>query len=458
MSRILVIDDENAICWGLEKILSQAGHQIRTAATAEQGLELSRTFAPELVLLDYRLPGRDGLSAIQDLSKLPTTPAIILMTAFGDLNTAVSAFQQGVVDYLTKPFELKHVLQLVERTLQSRAQPHTSTLPKSQLTAELLGSCPAMQEVFKRIAIVAPTDASVLITGESGTGKELVARAIHAHSLLNDQPFVPVNLAALSPTIVESELFGHVRGAFTGAESAKTGLLELAHQGTVLFDEAADIPLPVQVKLLRVLEQHEVLPVGSAIAKPAKFRVICATNRNLRQECTQGNFRQDLFYRLSVFEIHLPPLRERVQDIPLLAQAFAERIQQRTAQRVQIADETIRELQQRRWLGNVRELRNAIEHAALMSRGEVLLPNHLPPLIDDEQDNSLSVAEVVKSWTLQQLSAGLNRDLYLKFQQIFEPPLLQTVLDQMQGNKVAAAECLGLHRATLRRKLQMPED
>ena len=474
MSRVLVIDDEEAICWGLRRVLEKEGHTVETASSAEQGLKLSKAERPDVIILDVRLPGMDGLSASElfrqrlegqraNGQRLDDVP-IIIMTAFGDLPTAVSAFQKGVFEYLTKPFDLQHMVSVVHRAL--RRPNKLSNTPLTALNAageaeELLGQSAAMQEVFKRIALVAPTDASVLITGESGTGKELVARAIHRHSLLAKEPFLPVNLAALSGTLIESELFGHTRGAFTGAEAARQGVLELAHNGTVLFDEAADIPPHVQVKLLRVLEQHEVTPVGDARARPARFRVLTATNRDLRKECAAGNFREDLYYRMAVFQIALPALRERPEDIPVLAERFAQRVQQRSKQAVRILPETIAELQRRTWPGNVRELRNAIEHGALIARGSAIAPEHLPaPTMRVETGSanwSTQFDQGIRTWATEQLASGQTQQLYERFLELVEPPLLQAVMDHEHGNKAAAAELLGMHRATLRKKLQTPD-
>ena len=474
MSRVLIIDDEEAICWGLRRVLEKEGLTVDTASSAEQGFKLAKAARPDVIVLDVRLPGMDGLSASElfrqrlegqraNGQRLDDVP-IIIMTAFGDLPTAVSAFQKGVFEYLTKPFDLQQMVSVVHRALRHPSK--AIAAPLTVLNAageaeELLGQSPAMQEVFKRIALVAPTDASVLITGESGTGKELVARAIHRHSLLAKEPFLPVNLAALSGTLIESELFGHTRGAFTGAEAARQGVLELAHNGTVLFDEAADIPPHVQVKLLRVLEQHEVTPVGDARARPARFRVLTATNRDLRKECAAGNFREDLYYRMAVFEIALPALRERPDDIPILAERFAQRVQQRSKQAVRILPETNAELQRRAWPGNVRELRNAIEHGALIARGSAIAPEHLPPpttrLETGSSNWSTQFDQGIRTWATEQLASGQTQHLYERFLELVEPPLLQAVMDHQHGNKAAAAELLGMHRATLRKKLQTPD-
>ncbi|TMQ31515.1 MAG: sigma-54-dependent Fis family transcriptional regulator, partial [Planctomycetota bacterium] len=329
MSHILIIDDEEAVCWALERALAGEGHQVAVASSAEEGFELAARKPPEAVVLDVRLPGMDGLTALGRLRQITHDAPVIVVTAFGNLNTAVRAVEGGAFDYLAKPFDLQQALDAVARALaRPRLQNH---LPADAAPAtgpeEIIGHSAAMQLVFKRIALVAPRDACVLITGESGTGKELVARAIHRHSQRRERPFLPVHLAALNPGLVESELFGHVKGAFTGATQARPGLLALADGGTVFLDELGDIPLSVQVKLLRVLEHNEVLPVGGNQAERLNIRVLAATHQDLPRLVSANAFRHDLFFRLNVFQIHLPPLRERRDDIPALAEHFLRRFE-----------------------------------------------------------------------------------------------------------------------------------
>jgi two-component system nitrogen regulation response regulator GlnG len=381
----------------------------------------------------------------------PQTP-IVVMTAFGNLSTAVEAIRNGAFDYVTKPFDIEQAAAVMSRALAQRASPPASAALRPNEPNELIGASPAMQEVFKRIALVAATNAAVLITGESGTGKELVARAIHRHSACSAGPLVPINLAALNPSLVESELFGHARGSFTGAEQARSGLLELADGGTAFFDEAGDIPLAVQVKLLRALEQQEVTPVGDTRPRRTTFRVIAATHRELRSEIKAGHFREDLFFRLAVFEIALPPLRERPEDIPLLADLFLQRLNQ-AGPPATFAAATIEELQHRTWRGNVRELRNAVEHAALLARGGTIHPEHLPVLVDAVGDVP-DLSQTVRDWVRSRLAAQPAADnLYQQFLNHVEPALLAAVLERTGNNRVAAAELLGIHRATLRKKL-----
>jgi two-component system nitrogen regulation response regulator GlnG len=458
-SKILIIDDEEAICWGLKRLLEEAGHTVRTVASAEQGIEVAATYHPDLVVLDVRLPGMDGLTAMQHIQEAAGAVPIIVITAFGNLDTAVNAMGGGAVDYLTKPFELERATAVIQRVLKGSRIPAPQAGNAGQaagLAMELLGDSPAMQEVFKRIALVAQSDLPVLITGESGTGKELVARAIHRHSARSDKPFLSVNLASLSPTLIESELFGHVRGAFTGAGDSRKGLLELGHEATVFFDEVGDIPPGVQVKLLRVLEQQEVVPVGDAAGKPCDFRVIAATNRNLPEEIVAERFRRDFYFRLAGFEIHLPPLRERVEDIPLLAEHFLNTGRVPRQPGTTLTAEVIAELQRRPWVGNVRELRSAVEHASLVARGLPVAPEHLPQpqLASVAGSEASQMRQMVRMWALARLDrSDLPDNLYDQLLAEIEPVLFDTVLEATSQNRAAAASILGIHRQTLRKKL-----
>jgi DNA-binding NtrC family response regulator len=458
MSHILIVDDEVSICWALRRLFEEEGHRVTVASAAEEAFEHVHRETPDLVMLDIRLPGMDGLEALRQLKQLSAATPVVIMTAFGSLATAVTALSQGAFEYLIKPFDLDQAGAVVARALTrpAMAAPAGDAADYWNTDDELLGASAAMQEVFKRIALVAPTDASVLITGESGTGKELVARAIHRHSQRSGTPVVPVNLAALSPTLVESELFGHARGAFTGAATARQGLLELADGGTVFFDEAGDIPASVQVKLLRVLEQHEVTPVGDTQPRASAFRVIAATNRDLRAEVAKGTFREDLYFRLAVFEIPLPPLHERVEDIPLLAEAFLARSKGAGA-RPALTKAALTELCRRRWPGNVRELRNAVEHAVIVARGGPIGPEHFPaptaPMVDETDVGA--IAGLVRRWAERQFRETQGaEDLYDRLLHVVEPPLLEVAMRTHHGQRVSAARSLGLHRATLRKKLE----
>jgi len=455
VKHVLIIDDEEAVCWSLQRALSRDGHSVAVAASAEQGLALAKRQRPDVVVLDVRLPGMDGLTALGRLRESAGDVPVIVVTAFGDLPTAVRAVQEGAFEYLTKPFDLSQALDAVSRALTRRPQPPPPPDTPAAEPEEIIGRGPAMQAVFKRIALVAPRDACVLILGESGTGKELVARAIHRYSARRDRPFLPVHVAALNPNLVESELFGHVRGAFTGAAQARDGLLALADGGTVFLDELADIPLPVQVKLLRVLEHGEVLPVGGTQPQRLDIRVLAATHQDLARAAAEGRFRHDLYFRLNVFQVTLPPLRERPEDVPALAEHFLRRFEPRA---LPLPPETVRFLQGLPWFGNVREFRNALEHAAIVARGGPLLPEHFPPLAGDPTGATSAdqLAAAVRKWLAERvrtLNGAAPDDLYAELLRCVEPPLLDEVMRRLNGNRWAAAQWLGLNRATVRKKL-----
>jgi DNA-binding NtrC family response regulator len=461
MSHVLIIDDEQSVCWGLERLLTEEGYEVTVCPSAEEGMAAVRRRRPDLALVDVRLPGMDGLTALKQLREEDPFPVVII-TAYGSLDTAVQALERGAFDYLTKPFELEQVVDVVRRAETSvrdsrRAQPPAAAAGDHLL----LGASPSMQEVFKRIALAAPTDAPVLIVGESGTGKELVAGALHRHSRSAGGPFVAIHAAALSPTLVESELFGHVRGAFTGADADRRGLLESAHGGTVFLDEAADIPLAVQVKLLRVLERHEIVRIGESQPRPCRIRILAAVNRDPAECVREGLLRKDLLYRLAAFDIRLPPLAERRADIPLLAEHFLRTASQGRDAELHFSEAAIEELLRRNWPGNVRELRNAVEHAAITARGGRIEPHHLPPAGRYESVSPTDAAGLVRasvaSWAEHRLTSGEpTAGLYDRLLDVCEPPLFEAVLRATDGNRAAAADVLGIHRATLRKKLNEP--
>jgi two-component system nitrogen regulation response regulator GlnG len=462
MPAILIIDDEEPIAWALRRAFEREKYRVAVAATAEDGLSQARKQHPDVVFLDVRLPGMDGLTALNKLKSIAPAAAVIVITAHGNLNTAVKAVEGGAFDYLAKPFDLVQAIdgakRAITRHIPQNAQVATDSNQDIDLSPDaIIGRSTAMQLIFKRIALVSSTAAGVLITGESGTGKELVARAIHANSPRRDKPFLPVHVAALNPNLVESELFGHTRGAFTGADKARTGLLSLANGGTVFLDELADIPLPVQAKLLRVLERQEVIPVGGGESQIVDVRVVSATHADLSAAVRDGRFRHDLFYRLNVYPIQLPPLRDRVDDISLLAEHFLRKfgVDNRS---IALPSDTLAFLKCRPWPGNVRELRNALEHAAIEARGSPLRPEHFPePAITtgpaDIEDRLKSlVTEWVRSRTTN--PDAEPTDLYQQLLDTIEPAILDEVLRQLDGNRLVAARWLGLARATVRKLIR----
>jgi two-component system, NtrC family, nitrogen regulation response regulator GlnG len=459
VSHILVVDDEEAVCWALQRALTGEGHKVAVAASAEEAFVFAPKHRPDAVILDVRLPGLDGLSALGRLREMTNDAPVIVVTAFGNLNTAVRAVEGGAFDYLAKPFDLDQALETVARALQRRAlqqqapadkpAPEPATAPE-----EIVGASSAMQVVFKRIALVAPRDSCVLITGESGTGKELVARAVHRYSARRDRPFLPIHIAALNPSLVESELFGHVKGAFTGAAQARPGLLSLAEGGTVFFDELADVPLPVQVKLLRVLEHNEIMPVGGNQSQPLNIRVLAATHQDLERRVSEGRFRHDLFFRLNVFQITLPPLRERREDILPLAEHFLRLFEPKA---LPLLPKTAAFLMSLPWPGNVRELRNALEHAVILARGGPLLPEHFPSASGlTAASPAEQLASAVIAWLTDRIKTAGSEgpgNLYEELLKCVEPALLEEIMRRVQGNRWVAAQWLGLNRATVRKKL-----
>jgi len=461
MSHVLVVDDESAICWSFRELLRDEGHEVTIASSAEEAIASAASQKPDAIVLDVRLPGTDGLSAMQELKVVSEAAPIIVMTAFGNLETAVRAVDAGAFEYLTKPFGLEEAAAAVRRALElsHRAVPEASdrtpVLDEHQTSGQVqvIGSSPDMQSVFRQVALVGGSSAPVLITGESGTGKELIARAIHTNGSRSNGPFVPVSLPALDESRIERELFGESQGL-----SHRAGLLEIADRGTVLLDEVGEIPPVLQAKLLRAIEQQEVIPVGMTQPVSINVRVLSATNRNLNTLMADGEFREDLFFRLSVVQIELPALRNRSGDIPLLARHFL----RLTGSECILTPAALCELDGRLWPGNVRELKNAVESAALVARDGLIEVTHLPPARTSSDAALADSTEVLRSaaenWIEEQLAqldlhAG-EAALYDQFLLAVEPALLETLLTRCGNNRTAAARLLGLHRATLRQKLQ----
>jgi DNA-binding NtrC family response regulator len=383
-ARILIVDDELSIRDSLGHWFRKDGYEVQTAADAAQAMAAMQSSALDVVLLDVRLPGMDGMRLLEQIRRTAPATVVVMITAFASVDTAVRALKLGAADYVTKPInaeELSHVVAqaLAQRRLREENLQLRGTIDEMTGDYEIVGQSPSMRKVLELISHVAKTEATVLILGESGTGKELVARAIHAASKRRYAPIVAVNCGGLPDSLLESELFGHEKGAFTGAEGPRKGKIELADGGTLFLDEVGAVNAKMQVDLLRVLETHEVFRVGADRGRKVDFRVVCATNDNLSQAIQEGRFREDFYYRINVFTIELPPLRARRADIPALARHFLERFSRQMDSRItEISPEAMELLVNQEWPGNVRELSNAVERAMVVGRPPAILPGDLP--------------------------------------------------------------------------------
>jgi two-component system response regulator PilR (NtrC family) len=385
---ILVVDDEDIMREILDALLTRDGYEVRLAATGEEGLELARNHSFDAVVVDVMMPGLDGIAVLEELKKLDDELPVLMITAFASVETAISAMKRGAFDYITKPFKNDEVLVVVRNAVERRRLMAENTALRQSLQAQskrfagIIGGSARMKQVFNLIIQAAPSRSTILITGESGTGKELVARAIHSNSPRAERAFVTVNSGNLPPDLLESTLFGHVKGAFTGAINPKKGLCDLADKGSIFFDEIGNIPPETQAKLLRVMQEREFMRLGGMETIKVDVRIIAATNCDLRQMVDEGRFREDLYYRLHVINIYLPPLRERKEDIPVLAHHFLEKYgRENDRQDLELAADALDLLMEYDWPGNVRELENVIERAVVLSSGHRigtdLIPEHV---------------------------------------------------------------------------------
>jgi two-component system nitrogen regulation response regulator GlnG len=458
---ILIADDEEGLRWVLEKGLSQAGYRVTAVKDGEAALQEAEAEPFDLIFLDLRMPGIDGLTLRAKLREARPDAQVVIMTAHGSMETAIHAMQRGAYDYLAKPFDLDEVLLLAERALMVRRLMQEVSQLKTGLRevwefGALVGRHPRMQEVYKTIGRIAASDVTVLLRGESGTGKELVARAIHHYSRRAGRPFVAVSGAAIPQSLLESELFGHERGAFTDARERRLGKLELAHGGTVFLDEVGDMPLDLQAKLLRALQERTFERVGGHDPIRVDVRVLAATNRDLEAMLGAGRFREDLYYRLNVVTLALPPLRERREDIPLLVDHFLTKYQD-LGGRV-VAPEALDRLVGDDWPGNVRELENVVQRALVMAAAGVILPEHLPigPVSAAASAGADATLEELIERRVRQCVHAVRpgAGLYDLMVGQVEKPLLRAVLRETAGNQVKAAALLGINRNTLRKKLR----
>ncbi len=466
---ILVADDDQGIRTVLDQALSRANYTVRSTGNAATLYNWVLEGEGDLVLTDVVMPDENGLDLLPRLKKIRPELPIIVMSAQNTLLTAVKATERGAYDYLPKPFDLKEMLQVVERALSKPKKVRSSAVDEEEDTEgkiPLIGRSPAMQEIYRVLARLMGTDLTVMITGESGTGKELVARALHEYGKRKSGPFVPINMAAIPKELIESELFGHEKGAFTGAESRAVGRFEQAQGGTLFLDEIGDMPLDAQTRLLRVLQQGEYTTVGGRTAMKTDVRIVAATNRDLRQFVRQGLFREDLFYRLNVVPLRLPPLRERSEDIPDLVRHFLALTQEEGLPVKSIDSEALEILKKHKWPGNVRELENLVQRLVALYSEEVidakvvateLQPAASTPAIDViPEDESLgdAVERHIAKYFAAHPGSLPPSGLYERVIREVERPLITLSLDATNGNQIRTAELLGLNRNTLRKKIR----
>ena len=447
--KILVVDDELSIVEVLKALLKREGYSVTTASDGEEAMEALRKEKFDLMISDIRMRPMDGITLLHKAREMQQHLAVIMMTAYAAVETAVEAMKKGAFDYICKPFKIDELKLTVKRALSyEHALAENEELKKNLQDKyhfqNLVGDSEPMQAVYAMIEKVARTESTVLILGESGTGKELVAKALHFASRRSDKPFVAVNCAALPETLLESELFGYVKGAFTGANKFKKGLFESADGGTILLDEIGSIPMPMQLTLLRVLQEREFRPVGGTDSVPVDVRIFAATNERLEDKIKAGEFREDLYYRLSVIPIELPPLRERLSDVPLLVNHFLKVLEEREKRRITVDGRALRALQSYPWPGNVRELENVISRAGALCDDNKIKIEDLP---DKIREAAKGKGEQIEDEFAQFRGASLKAFLRAK-----ERDYIQYVLDQYDGNKEEAAKALGVSLATFYRK------
>lgn len=442
-ARILVVDDEESIRDSMSQVLRKDGHRVKTAASGPEGLILFGAEAFQVVFVDLRLPGTSGLDVLDRMKQADPQTPVIIITGYASIESAVEAMKRGAFDYLTKPFTPEEVRVITRKALESRRLLLENISLRRELEAKtefelVVGKSRAISQVLDVVRRVSPTESTILITGESGTGKELFAREIHRHSLRRNAPFVVVDCGALVETLFESELFGHVKGSFTGAHETKHGRFEVAEGGTIFFDEISNIGLNIQAKLLRAIQEREVNRIGSSKAIKVDVRILAATNEDLADAVRRGKFREDLFYRLSVVPIHLPPLRERKEDIPLLVDHFLQKYNKRAKKNIAgVSARALKALEEYDWPGNIRELENTIERAVVLSRGDGIELEDL--MYHGISAGATAIGSV--SGKLQTLE-GMEKE-YIK-----------AVLRAHGGNKSRTAEVLGIDRKTLWAKIK----
>ena len=466
--KVLIVDDDKEVRYSLKRVLQRAGYSTEEAEDGERGLALAQSGAPAVILLDNRMGETSGMEVLQNLRSSAVGASVVMMTAYGTTQTAIEAMKFGAFDYLMKPFETDRIREVVERAVQAyhsrRESRGTGTRVRAEDYAEgLVGDSPAMQAVLKQVGQVTASDATVMITGESGTGKELVARCIHQHSLRAKKNFLAVNCAAIPDNLIESELFGHEKGSFTGATSQRQGKFELCDGGTLFLDEIGDMALPTQTKILRAIQEGEIQRVGGTTPVAVDVRLIAATNKDLEAMVREGTFREDLYYRLNVFPIRLPALRDRPEDIPLILDYHLQRLGSSGKIRARgLSDDALAILRRYEWPGNVRELENTLYRSAVVAQGELILPEDLPLEVRGGAGEAASPAASAGATAaaedadelLDRLFASLREESAGALLERAESGLVQRAVEACGGNQSEASALLGISRSKLRSRLE----
>ncbi|UCG06268.1 MAG: sigma-54-dependent Fis family transcriptional regulator [Desulfobacterales bacterium] len=463
MSDILVIDDDDQLRKSFHKLLTEEGYRAESAASGEEGLKILQKKTPDLIILDVRLPGMNGLETFQAIHTVEPKVPVIIMTAYGTTETAIEATKMGAFDYILKPFEIPDMLDIIRQALEAgrfmRTPVQMDATPDQSSLEAIVGRSKPMQDVYKAIGRVSAADATVLIRGESGTGKELVARAIYQHSLRAQKPFSVINCVAIPENLLESELFGYEKGAFTGAAHRRVGKIEQANGGTVFLDEIGDMPFSIQAKILRLLQEKSIERLGGRETIPVDVRIIAATNRDLESALSQGRFREDLYYRLKVVTIALPPLRERQDDIALLVDYFLSRYTtELDMKNPGISKEALAALTSHSWPGNVRELANAIQKALIFNRGTPIRPEDIVQAISGEDSSPAADArtadQIIRRWVRQTIATSDEKNKFDTIMDHFASIMIGEALNLTDGNRSRAARLLGLSRPTLHSKIE----
>ena len=463
MNDILIIDDDDQLRKSFERLLTEEGYLVKSVSSGEAGLSMVRAGVPDLIVLDMRLPGMNGFETFKAIHEIEPKLPVIIMTAYGTTETAIEATKMGAFDYILKPFDIPDMLNVIAQALEAgrfmRSPVNMDAVPEETSGEAIIGRSPCMQDVYKAIGRVSSTEATVLIRGESGTGKELVARAIYQHSLRANKPFHVINCVAIPETLLESELFGYEKGAFTGAAHRRVGKIEQANSGTVLLDEIGDMPLSLQGKILRLLQERKIERLGGRETLPVDVRIIASTNRDLEEAISEGRFREDLYYRLKVVTIWLPPLRERNEDIPLLIDHCMSRYAAELGvDNPGISEEAKEAFIRYEWPGNVRELSNTIHKALIFSRGAPIQPEDIAQAasVKDLGQDMVNQAEdrAIRDWAREVLSDHSQENTFDSCMDRIASALISEALNLTGGNRSQAAKVLGISRPTLHSKIE----